>query len=106
MAEALRDELRKTDIPARYGGEEFALIMTDTTKDDAVKLIQRKKDSISNYVTDRLRGENRKFAESGRVITLSVGIYLNNGGIFESTRNIISPIIAPMAFIIQKRIVT
>ena len=32
---------RKVDLPARHGGEEFAVILPDTTRDQAVRLARR-----------------------------------------------------------------
>lgn len=41
FAELLQRECRSSDVPCRYGGEEFALIMPETSPDDAGKLCER-----------------------------------------------------------------
>ena len=41
LAHFLTNKLRKTDIVGRYGGEEFAVIMPDTTKYDAYRVIDK-----------------------------------------------------------------
>jgi len=41
VARALRQASRTTDIPARYGGEEFALILPETSRQDAQRVAER-----------------------------------------------------------------
>ncbi|TNC82077.1 MAG: diguanylate cyclase [Oleiphilus sp.] len=41
VSEALRENLRKTDIAGRYGGEEFGVILPDTNADNAVIFCER-----------------------------------------------------------------
>ncbi|WP_036302526.1 GGDEF domain-containing protein [Methylotenera sp. L2L1] len=41
LVKVLKDVLRTTDVLARYGGEEFIIILPDTPKDEAVKVITR-----------------------------------------------------------------
>ncbi len=48
LAERLRDEIRSVDIGCRVGGDEFAVIMPESTSDDAAQLFQRMHDSIAN----------------------------------------------------------
>lgn len=43
VAEVIRKSLRSTDIPGRYGGEEFAILLLDTSADQA------------NYLAERIR---------------------------------------------------
>jgi diguanylate cyclase (GGDEF)-like protein len=43
----LRKECRISDFPARYGGDEFAVILPNTTKEDAVSLAKRLMKRIS-----------------------------------------------------------
>ena len=37
----IKSSIRKIDVPCRYGGEEFAVILPETTKDNAVILAER-----------------------------------------------------------------
>ncbi len=41
LAGAWQAQLRKGDLLARYGGDEFALILPDTGRDEAVRLLER-----------------------------------------------------------------
>ena len=41
LAKILRRNLRETDIGGRYGGEEFAVILTDTTAEEALVFAER-----------------------------------------------------------------
>lgn len=47
FANFLRKRLRQSDILARYGGEEFALIVTDLSRQDAVRLTMRLMEEFS-----------------------------------------------------------
>ncbi len=48
LAERLRNEIRSVDIGCRVGGDEFAVIMPESTSDDASQLFQRMHESIAN----------------------------------------------------------
>ena len=43
VAERLRDEIRSVDIGCRVGGDEFAVIMPESTSEDAAQLFERMK---------------------------------------------------------------
>ncbi|WP_449359334.1 sensor domain-containing diguanylate cyclase [Alishewanella longhuensis] len=47
VAEIIRKSLRSTDIAGRYGGEEFAILLLDTTEDQAGYLAERIRRKIS-----------------------------------------------------------
>jgi diguanylate cyclase (GGDEF)-like protein len=47
LAERLRNEIRSVDIGCRVGGDEFAVIMPESTSDDAAQLFQRMHDSVA-----------------------------------------------------------
>ena len=46
VAERLRNEIRSVDIGCRVGGDEFAVIMPESTSDDAGQLFQRMHESL------------------------------------------------------------
>jgi diguanylate cyclase (GGDEF)-like protein len=48
LAERLRNEIRSVDIGCRVGGDEFAVIMPESTSQDASQLFQRMHESITN----------------------------------------------------------
>ncbi len=65
VANLLQSYIRKTDIACRYGGEEFALILPDTTPEQAMQLC------------DRIRAECETMSwprHPDRNITISMGI--------------------------------
>ncbi|MFI5174520.1 MAG: GGDEF domain-containing protein [Terriglobia bacterium] len=41
LGQIIRTYLRRYDVPARYGGEEFAVILPDTSTEDARKVAER-----------------------------------------------------------------
>ncbi|MGB7624457.1 MAG: GGDEF domain-containing protein [Terriglobia bacterium] len=49
LGQIIRTYLRRYDVPARYGGEEFAVILPDTSTEDAQKVAER----IRTNVTER-----------------------------------------------------
>ena len=48
VAERLRNSIRSVDIGCRIGGDEFAVIMPESTADDAAQLFQRMHDGVSS----------------------------------------------------------
>ena len=53
-AEILSKELRQEDIVVRLGGDEFAMILPQTKKEEAEKIIQRIKTKCSETETDQI----------------------------------------------------
>ncbi len=66
----IRREIRETDIPCRYGGEEFALIMPETSPEDAFGVCDRIRHTCEQVAWPR---------HPGHAVTVSIGIYGTNG---------------------------
>jgi diguanylate cyclase (GGDEF)-like protein len=52
IASILKSKSRKCDIVARYGGEEFAVIMPDTSKENAKLFVDRLRNEIERYYAE------------------------------------------------------
>jgi diguanylate cyclase (GGDEF)-like protein len=48
VAEQLRNEIRSVDIGCRIGGDEFAVVMPESTADDATQLFQRMHEEVAS----------------------------------------------------------
>ena len=68
IAAVLKSKSRKCDIVARYGGEEFAVIMPDTSKDNAKLFVERLRNEV-----ERSYAEDAAITSDKR-ITISAGI--------------------------------
>lgn len=66
VAAIIRESVRVSDIPARYGGDEFAVILVETSLDQAKSLAQRLQQNLHRHP---LEIEDRTIA-----LTLSVGV--------------------------------
>jgi diguanylate cyclase (GGDEF)-like protein len=51
VAERLRNEIRSVDVGCRVGGDEFAVIMPESTTEDASQLFQRMHEAVSTMST-------------------------------------------------------
>ncbi len=73
VAEVIRKSLRTTDIAGRYGGEEFAILLIDTTADQA------------NYLAERVRRKIEKleieYNQQLIKLTMSFGLVERNDSI-------------------------
>jgi diguanylate cyclase (GGDEF)-like protein len=58
--------IRSSDVLARYGGEEFAVILPETTQEEAFMLAERLRVSIASNPLDMANGPSR--------MTVSIGI--------------------------------
>lgn len=65
ISDMLRKQCRTTDIPCRYGGEEFAILMPETSPEDARILCERVRQGIERIVWAR---------HPERVVTVSIGL--------------------------------
>jgi len=68
MADILRLGMRSTDTVARYGGEEFVTLLPETTKAQAVALLERLRQQVERH--SFLHGEQ----QPGGRLTVSVGV--------------------------------
>jgi diguanylate cyclase (GGDEF)-like protein len=68
LAALLREHLRVSDVLARYGGEEFVLVMVNTPKADAIRVMERLRALVEQYPFRAGRAQ-----PLGR-LTVSVGI--------------------------------
>jgi diguanylate cyclase (GGDEF)-like protein/PAS domain S-box-containing protein len=66
VAVAARNELRAADVLARYGGEEFVVLLPETTRDDAERVIERMRRAIAAASFTTEEGEKH--------VTVSVGL--------------------------------
>jgi len=65
VAQVLVKATRKTDIVCRYGGEEFAILLPETTRDNARLVLAR----VLNHIK-----EGKIPTEGPRILTLSAGL--------------------------------
>src|SRR4029078_10810118 len=56
VAERLRNSIRSVDVGCRVGGDEFAVIMPESTADDAAQLFQRMHDGVASTARPRSGG--------------------------------------------------
>lgn len=66
LARLLQQRLRKVDVIGRYGGEEFAVILTDTSGPDAVRILDNIRKDLEQV---RQHGEKEEFT-----VTFSCGV--------------------------------
>jgi len=48
LGQAVEANVRTEDVPARYGGDEFAIVMPDTPREEAEKVVQRLMDALDH----------------------------------------------------------
>jgi diguanylate cyclase (GGDEF)-like protein len=68
LAEVMRNQVRASDLLSRYGGEEFGLIMSRTTKAEALRSIERLRAVVEAYA---FKDEE---TQPGGSLTISAGI--------------------------------
>jgi len=49
IAEILKKGIKGSDIVARYGGEEFIILFPDTTKENAIKVCEKLRETVKNF---------------------------------------------------------
>jgi diguanylate cyclase (GGDEF)-like protein len=73
VGNAIRANLRATDIAARWGGDEFALLLPQTSARDASPLIQRIRTSLASGSISAGVADNRSFHRVITCVDLKVG---------------------------------
>jgi diguanylate cyclase (GGDEF)-like protein len=66
VAQIFKRLVRSVDIPARYGGEEFAVILPDTTLEDAIEIATRLRKSVEEH---KFAGQDEPLR-----VTISLGV--------------------------------
>jgi len=66
MGEVLRQTVRETDLPARVGGEEFAVLMPETSQDEALEVAGRLRSGVEDQAVE---WDGQTFR-----LTISVGV--------------------------------
>jgi two-component system cell cycle response regulator len=71
LAAVVRGGIRKEELFARYGGEEFAVVLPETTRENAVVVAERVRSMVQDH---EFRYEGKQFT-----ITVSVGVTGTSG---------------------------
>ncbi len=66
VSSAVSQRLREVDFMARFGGEEFVMILPETSRDDALTMLNRIRERLSKA---QMRSKDSKFT-----VTVSIGI--------------------------------
>ncbi|WP_024954171.1 sensor domain-containing diguanylate cyclase [Sulfurospirillum arcachonense] len=72
FSELLKSEVRKTDILARWGGEEFAILLIDTTKEEAIQIAEKIRVAVKEDV------DLHRLLEKQMTISLGLGELTSN----------------------------
>ncbi len=70
VANMIRNEVRKLDVPARIGGDEFSILLPNTDAEGAKELAQRLEESAESIIIDK----------GGESITTSISVGIGNRG--------------------------
>lgn len=70
VAVCLNSTMRQSDSVGRFGGEEFVMLLTETTVEDALVLVERMREAVGEL----------KFPEIGEKITISAGLAQRQSG--------------------------
>lgn len=67
LAKRIRDQLRGSDLAARYGGEEIAILLPETTPENACQLAERIRRGIADHPIELNDGSSLQ-------VTVSIGV--------------------------------
>lgn len=74
VAKTIKKELREYDIASRYGGEEFAILLPDTSPDEAYKVAERLRKQVEKK---KINIEELKIEGVKEIsVTISIGVSL------------------------------
>ncbi len=73
LAQLIQNNAREIDVSGRYGGEEFAIILGDTSLQDAALLAERLRKAVEEAVVNS-DGQSLKYTISLGIAALEVGI--------------------------------
>lgn len=71
VSEIIKASIRKMDVAARLGGEEFVILLPETSKVEACKMLERLKERIKN--------ESKKFSKIPITISFGIASYPEDG---------------------------
>jgi diguanylate cyclase len=77
IGRALRGAVRREDAVARYGGEEFAILLPNTSLDQAVNVVQNVHDAIARVAVHH-GGQNIVVTVSGGLAMIAAGEHANS----------------------------
>lgn len=73
LAQLIQHNAREIDVSGRYGGEEFAIILGDTSLQDAAQLAERLRKAVESSAV-RSDGQSLKYTISLGIAALDVGV--------------------------------
>lgn len=56
LGQSISNHVRTEDVPARYGGDEFAIVMPDTPRDEAERVVERLLEMLEGKMVDLPNG--------------------------------------------------
>ncbi len=59
LGQTISSHVRTEDVPARYGGDEFAIVMPDTPRDEAERVVERLMEILEHTMVDLPSGGRR-----------------------------------------------